>query len=115
MTLYSQLRAQRARFELIYPDKGEGYDCRTMEDAGDIVVYDEEDLMGGKVGAVAFPGVVKWGEDQEGGRGVVVVMEGSGELISVGQGDGIAGAAGGKPRVLVKARVLCVVPEEPDE
>ncbi|KAF8417876.1 hypothetical protein EV426DRAFT_577945 [Tirmania nivea] len=119
MTLYSQLRAQRARFELIYPDKGEVYDCRTMEDAGDIVVYDEEDLIGGRVGAVAFPGVVKWGEEQEGGRGVVVVVEGkegSGDAGSAGQGDGSAGAGmGGRPRVLAKVRVLCVVPEEPDE
>lgn len=90
-----------------------------MEDAGDIVVYDEEDLMGGKVGAVAFPGILKWGEEQEGGRMVVAVVEGkggSGEAVSAGQGDGVAGAGtGGKPRVLVKARVLCVVPEEPDE
>lgn len=111
-----------------------------MEDAGDIVVYDEEDLMGGRVGAVAFPGVVKWGEEQEGGRGGgwSVAGDAGGEGAAAGGGVGGAqvdagggaggpggmvtggggagaGAGGGKPRVLVKARVLCVVPEEPDE
>lgn len=85
------------------------------------MVYDEEDLMGGRVGAVAFPGVIKWGEEQEGGRAAVAVVEGnlkegSGDTGGMGQGDGGVGTGmGGKPRVLVKARVLCVVPEEPDE
>ncbi|KAI5797506.1 hypothetical protein DFH27DRAFT_106307 [Peziza echinospora] len=104
-TLYTQLRGQRSRFELVFPGKGERYDCRMMEDSSDIVVYDEEDLMGGTVGAVAFPGVIKFSEEQE--------------LERPGGDDGVASAAGAgetvKPRVLVKSRVLCIVPEDPDE
>lgn len=102
-----------------------------MEDASDIVVYDEEDLMGGTVGAVAFPGVVKWGEEQEGGRlgggsgeaslageGGEVQAEGgavTGAAAGPGQAAGGGGTGSGKPRVLVKARVLVLVLEEPDE
>ena len=102
-----------------------------MEDASDIVMYDEEDLMGGNVGAVAFPGVVKYGEEQEldkqasaaiaapatadeGREGNPVPEQSSPTAVAAPMAPS-SNMASGKPRVLVKARILCIVPEDPDE
>ncbi|KAF8467188.1 hypothetical protein BDZ91DRAFT_723479 [Kalaharituber pfeilii] len=110
MTLYAQMRGQRSRFELVFPSKGDRYDCRMMEDSSDILVYDEEDLMGGTVGAVAFPGVIKYGEEQEIDR--IPAKDTSDRPTAASPVPAGAAAENVKPRVLVKARVLCIVPDE---